>query len=161
SLAKIAKIAKTPGAAHPLSETTKIGAGLPVSCWQCRQDLNYFRNGAQKYQMWGFRPDAPQAGTGTSLAEIAEIPAATHSMGETAAGSAAGRHRAQFQRLHVGRHGDHVGVDRDVVEHPRFEQAGAEGYHWLALRVADAPEAHANRPGFAGHGDWLVGWRPM
>src|SRR5262245_2795325 len=33
---------------------------------------NYFPNGAQKYQMWGFVAEAPQAGIGVSLAEIAE-----------------------------------------------------------------------------------------
>ena len=70
---KTPKTPKTPRAAHPMGETAKIRTGLPVSCWRCQQDSNYFLNGAQKYQMWGFRPDAPQAGTGTSLAEIASM----------------------------------------------------------------------------------------
>src|SRR5262249_60113404 len=42
---------------------------------------NFFPNGAQKYQMWGFMPEAPQAGIGGSLAEIAKIaktPGALH-----------------------------------------------------------------------------------
>ena len=71
--AETAEIAETLLAVHPVGETAKIRTGLAVSCWHCRQNLNYCRNGAQKYQMWRQTPEAPQAPIGVSLAEIASM----------------------------------------------------------------------------------------
>src|SRR5262245_57193431 len=44
---------------------------------------NYFSNGAQKYQMWGFMPEAPQAAIGVSLAESAQSVLAVQPRGGT------------------------------------------------------------------------------
>src|SRR5262249_41670363 len=47
---------------------------------------NFFPNGAQKYQMWGFVPEAPQAGIDESLAESAQSPAALHAVQQSLVG---------------------------------------------------------------------------
>src|SRR5215475_6272329 len=59
------------GARSALSPAARRGFSRPA--YGRETAANFFPNGAQKYQMWGFVPEAPQGGTGISLAEIASV----------------------------------------------------------------------------------------
>ena len=55
---------------RPVLDHSRLASGQATAA-------NFFPNGAQKYHMWGFVAEAPQAGIGVSLAEIASPSKAT------------------------------------------------------------------------------------